>query len=69
MPELYERHYDRIYYNGNMILKRENTAWPQEGSRNIYCNSPLQLVLALVEVIDAMNDEIAQLKECVNGNN
>jgi hypothetical protein len=46
--------FDKIYFNGEEVLKRENT----NGDRDFYCDSPLQLVLALVEVIKDMDQEI-----------
>ena len=46
--------FDKIYFNGEEVLKRENTS----GNREFYCDSPLQLVLALLEVIKDMDQEI-----------
>ena len=46
--------FDKIYFNGEEVLKRENT----NGNRDFYCDSPLQLVLALLEVIKDMDQEI-----------
>lgn len=46
--------FDKIYFNGKEVLKRENTG----GDREFYCDSPLQLVLALLEVIKDMDQEI-----------
>lgn len=60
--ELYEKHYDRIYFNGELVLKRRNTYEIAEGSRNFHCDSPLQLVLALVKVIDDMDHQINMLE-------
>ena len=64
-----EKFYDRVYFNGELILKRKNTYEIAEGDRNFYCASPLQLALALVQVIDDMENEIKQLKERINGYN
>lgn len=64
-----EKFYDRVYFNGELILKRKNTYEIAEGDRNFYCNSPLQLTLALVKIIDDMDNEITQLKERINGYN
>lgn len=50
---------DKIYFNGEEILKRENTS----GDRDFYCDSPLQLVLALLEVIKGMDQEMKYLKK------
>ena len=61
--------FDKIYFNGEVILERENTLRIAikdvngkilhiEGDREFYCDSPLQLVLALVEVIKDMDQEI-----------
>jgi hypothetical protein len=61
--------FDKIYFNGEVILKRENTLRIAikdangkflhiEGDREFYCDSPLQLVLALVKVIEDMDQEI-----------
>jgi len=63
-----EKFYDRVYFNGGIILKRKNTSEIAEGDRNFYCNSPLQLTLALVQIIEDMDNEIKQLKERINGN-
>jgi RNA processing factor Prp31 len=60
--ELYEKHYDRVYFNGELILKRQNTYEVEEGSRTFHCDSPLQLVLALVKVIDDMDHQINMLE-------
>ena len=46
--------FDKIYFNGEEVLKRENTS----SNRDFYCDSPLQLVLALLEVIKDMDQEI-----------
>ena len=46
--------FDKIYFNGEQVFKRENT----NGDRDFYCDSPLQLVLALLEVIKDMDQEI-----------
>jgi hypothetical protein len=61
--------FDKIYFNGEVILERENTLQIAikdangkvlhiESDREFYCDSPLQLVLALVEVIKDMDQEI-----------
>jgi hypothetical protein len=46
--------FDKIYFNGEQVLKCENA----NGDRDFYCDSPLQLVLALLEVIKDMDQEI-----------
>jgi len=51
--------FDEIYFNGEQVLKRENTS----GDRDFYCDSPLQLVLALLEVIKGMDQEMKYLKK------
>lgn len=61
--------FDKIHFNGEVILERENTLRIAikdangkilriEGDREFYCDSPLQLILALVEVIKDMDQEI-----------
>ena len=61
--------HDKIHFNGEVILERENTLQIAikdangkilhiEGDREFYCDSPLQLVLALVKVIEDMDQEI-----------
>ena len=64
-----EKFYDIVYLNGELVLKRQNTNiyGAVEGNRDFYCNSPLQLTLALVQIIDDMNNEITQLKEHIKG--
>lgn len=66
-----EKFYDKVYLNGELILKRQNTNiyGIAGGNRDFYCNSPLQLALALVQVIDDMDNEIKQLRERINGHN
>ena len=58
----YIKTFDKIYFNGEEVLKRENTSgscYPiRRGDREFYCDSPLQLVLALLEVIKDMDQEI-----------
>jgi hypothetical protein len=66
---MHEKYYDKIYFNGELILKRKNTYEFAEVDRDFYCDSPLQLVLALAQIIDDMNDEIIQIKEHINGYN
>jgi len=51
--------FDKIYFNDEQVLKRENTS----GDRDFYCDSPLQLVLALLEVIKGMDQEMKYLKK------
>jgi len=51
--------FDKIYFNNEQVLKRENTS----GDRDFYCDSPLQLVLALLEVIKGMDQEMKYLKK------
>ena len=51
--------FDKIYFNGEQVIKRENTS----GDRDFYCDSPLQLVLALLEVIKGMDQEMKYLKK------
>jgi hypothetical protein len=51
--------FDKVYFNGEQVLKRENTS----GDRDFYCDSPLQLVLALLEVIKGMDQEMKYLKK------
>jgi len=51
--------FDKIYFNSEQVLKRENTS----GDRDFYCDSPLQLVLALLEVIKGMDQEMKYLKK------
>ena len=61
--------FDKIHFKGEVILERENTLRIAikdvdgkilriEGDREFYCDSPLQLVLVLVEVIKDMDQEI-----------
>lgn len=65
--------FDKIHFNGAVILKRENTLRIAikdangkilniDGDREFYCDSPLQLALALLEVIKDMDQEIKILK-------
>lgn len=56
--------FDKIYFNGKEVLKRENIS----GDRVFYCDSPLQLILALSEVIKEMNhNKFAKLETYNNG--
>ena len=51
--------FDKIYFNGEKVFERENTI----GDRDFYCDSPLQLVLALLEVIKDMDQEIKRIRD------
>jgi hypothetical protein len=66
--------FDKIHFIGGVILKRENTLRIAikdangkilhiEGDREFYCDSPLQLALALVEVIKDMDQEIKRIRD------
>ena len=57
-----ERTYDRIYYNKELIFSRETSYWIEE-SRNFYCVSPLDLTMALIEVMKDMSDQIRDLQD------
>ena len=57
-----ERTYDRIYYNKELVFSRETSHWIEE-SRNFHCVSPLDLTMALVEVMKDMSDQIRDLQD------
>jgi hypothetical protein len=59
---IHEKYYDKIYFNGELILSRENTYYFAKTSRNFYCDSPLQLALALVKIIEDMGNQINMLE-------
>jgi CCR4-NOT transcriptional regulation complex NOT5 subunit len=44
-----ERTYDRIYYNKELVFSRKTSY--EFRSRNFYCVSPLDLTMALIEVM------------------
>ena len=58
----YKYCYDRVYLNGEKMFERKNSKWVDEGDRDFHCNSPLQLVLALMKIIEDMDQEIKDLK-------
>lgn len=61
----YKHCYDRVYLNGEKMFERKNSEWVDEGDRDFYCNSPLQLVLALMKIIEDMDQEIKDLKNAM----
>lgn len=61
----YKHRYDRVYLNGEKILERKNSERVNGGDRDFHCNSHLQLVLALMKIIEYMDQEIKDLKNAI----
>lgn len=55
------RTFDRIYYNKELVFSRETSHWIEE-NRNFYCVSPLDLTMALLEVMKDMSDQIRDME-------
>mgnify|MGYP000175582597 CR=1 FL=1 len=61
----YKRCHDKVYLNGELLFERHNSEWVDEGDRNFYCNSPMQLIMALLKIVEDMDREIKDLKNIV----
>ena len=61
----YKYCHDKVYLNGELLFQRYNSEWVDEGDRNFYCNSPMQLVMALLKIVEDMDREIKDLKNVV----
>jgi hypothetical protein len=64
----YKHCHDKVYLNGELLFERYNSEWVDEGDRNFYCNSPMQLVMALLKIVEDMDREIKDLKLYVEQN-
>ena len=61
----YKYCHDKVYLNGELLFQRYNSEWVDDGDRNFYCNSPMQLVMALLKIVEDMDREIKDLKNIV----
>ena len=58
----YKYCHDKIYFNGKLLFERHNSEWVDEGDRYFHCNSPMQIVMALLRIVEDMDREIKDLK-------
>jgi len=61
----YKYCHDKVYFNGELLFERHNSEWVDEGDRNFYCNSPMQIVMALLKIVEDIDREIKDLKSIV----